>query len=395
MCNIEYSVLCKWSEKMKILIVRNYPNYMAVGKNATYNIQELGLASALVRSGHICDIVFWTDKKEEIVEYPVPKTKKYIKIYYRNAKTFLKNAIYSIDDLIQKYDIIQPCEYNQFQSLILAKKYPKKTVIYHGQYWGKENKKYNLWCSIFDKFGLYTYKRNKTFFITKSNLAKDYLVQKKLYETNIYSLGVGMNRDALDNHGQETNKICDEIEKIECDIKLLYVGEFMPRRHLKFIVKKIEDIGYKCKLVLIGKSDSEYGNDVKKYFKDIGIEENVFHVERIEQRFLSRIYKNCTAFLFPSTYEIFGMVLMEAMFFSIPVISSPNGGSSMLLKNGQNGYIQDNLNVDEWVETILKIKNEGNDISVNGRDTIVNHFTWDSLVEKFISVYEKRLDYEN
>ena len=67
----------------------------------------------------------------------------------------------------------------------------------------------------------------------------------------------------------------------------------------------------------------------------------------------------------------------------------------MLLKNGQNGYIQDNLNVDEWVETILKIKNEGNDISVNGRDTIVNHFTWDSLVEKFISVYEKRLDYEN
>ena len=49
---------------MKILIVRNYPNYMAVGKNATYNIQELGLASALVRAGHICDIVFWNSNSK-------------------------------------------------------------------------------------------------------------------------------------------------------------------------------------------------------------------------------------------------------------------------------------------------------------------------------------------
>ena len=47
---------------MKILIIRNYPSYMAV-KNNTYNIQEVGLAKALIRKGHICDIVFWTDKK--------------------------------------------------------------------------------------------------------------------------------------------------------------------------------------------------------------------------------------------------------------------------------------------------------------------------------------------
>ena len=33
---------------MKILIIRNYPSYMDVEKN-TYNIQEVGLAKALVR----------------------------------------------------------------------------------------------------------------------------------------------------------------------------------------------------------------------------------------------------------------------------------------------------------------------------------------------------------
>ena len=33
---------------MKVLIVRNYPSYMEV-KNNTYNIQEVGLAKALVK----------------------------------------------------------------------------------------------------------------------------------------------------------------------------------------------------------------------------------------------------------------------------------------------------------------------------------------------------------
>ena len=150
---------------MRILIVRNYPNYMAIGKNSTYNIQELGLASALVRAGHTCDIVFWTNDKEQSVIYQVPQSNGTVVVYYKRAKTFLKNAIYDIDDLIKKYDIIQPCEYNQLQSLIFAKKYPSKTIVYHGQYYGKENRKYNLWCRCFDLFGLKLYEKNRTFFI--------------------------------------------------------------------------------------------------------------------------------------------------------------------------------------------------------------------------------------
>ena len=86
---------------------------------------------------------------------------------------------------------------------------------------------------------------------------------------------------------------------------------------------------------------------------------------------------------------------MEAMFFGIPVISSPNGGSSMLLQNGENGYIQDELIVDQWVETILNIQNEYSKISMNSKKTIMEKFTWDALVKKFIDVYESRLNYED
>lgn len=384
---------------MKILIVRNYPNYMAIGKNSTYNIQELGLASALVREGHTCDIVFWIKDKEKSITYQVPRSDGMIVIYYKKAKTFLKNAIYDIDNLIGKYDIIQSCEYNQLQSLIFAKKFPEKTVVYHGQYYGKENKKYNIWCKCFDLFGLKSYKKNRTFFITKSMLAKEYLENKELDASHIFALGVGMNRDTLENREHNQSDVCtaiEEIEELEADIKLLYVGEFMPRRHLKFmgdVVCELKKKDKDCKLIMIGKSNNEYGKSVKEYFESNDLNENVYYAECIEQRYLSRVYQACTAFLFPSTYEIFGMVLMEAMYFGLPVISCKNGGSTMLIKDGINGFVINELDVVKWAEKIIQIKEKDvTEISMNARNTILKNFTWDALVSQFIQVYEKRLD---
>lgn len=66
---------------------------MAV-KNNTYNIQEVGLAKALVRKGHICDIVFWTDKKEETITIPVDDAGS-IHVFYRHGMTMLKNTVYT------------------------------------------------------------------------------------------------------------------------------------------------------------------------------------------------------------------------------------------------------------------------------------------------------------
>ena len=113
-------------------------------KNNTYNIQEIGLAKALIRKGHICDIVFWTDNAPETITYKFDGDKK-LKIFYLNGKNILNNAIYkNIDELISQYDIIQPAEHNQIYSAFLAKKYPQKTIIYHGPYYCDFNKRYNL-----------------------------------------------------------------------------------------------------------------------------------------------------------------------------------------------------------------------------------------------------------
>lgn len=195
---------------------------------------------------------------------------------------------------------------------------------------------------------------------------------------------------------------CNEKGRNE-ECVFLVAGRMIYRKGLDFLFDALMTIPQEtryqvreCKLIMIGKSNTDYGKNVKEYFENNNLNDNVYYVDRIEQRYLSRVYQACTAFLFPSTYEIFGMVLMEAMYFGLPVISCENGGSTMLIKNGINGFIENELNAEKWAEKIIQIKDGTTvDISMNARNTILNRFTWDALVSRFIQVYEKRLNDDN
>ena len=164
---------------MKILIVRPWPSVLDVTKN-TYNIQEVGLAKALVKRGHPTDILFWTDGDEMTVKVEVEGAKP-IHVFYRHGKALLKNVWFKGQEkLFARYDVLQTAEYNQLFSWHLAGKYPEKTVVYHGPYYSPFNKNYNRMCKVFDALFVGRYRRRGTRFLTKSELARKFLLEKRL-----------------------------------------------------------------------------------------------------------------------------------------------------------------------------------------------------------------------
>ncbi len=363
-------------------------------KNATYNIQEIGLARALTKKGHQCDIVFWTDKEEKQVNIDVGNQNQ-ITIFYRNAKVFLKNAFFHIDDLIQQYDIIQPSEYNQIATWSLSKKYPDKTVIYHGPYYCDFNTRYNTMCKIFDKVVLPAYKKNNTTFLTKSDLANDFLTSKGISPQNITTVGVGVDLDAFPALNE--NLIPEEIKDIShinAEIKLLYIGRIEPRRNIPFlfdILKEMNNRGISTKLVIIGDGKKDYCSQCFEYAKNIEVENNVVYIKKAQQRYLQYIYKHTDIFLLPTKYEIFGMVLLEAMYFGTPTITTTNGGSQMLIEDGIDGQIIDDFDASKWCDGIVKLKSNYKFISENSHKKIIDYFTWDTLCDKFIKAYNDKL----
>lgn len=382
---------------MRILIIRNYPSYLNVC-NSIYNIQELGLAKALVRKGNVCDIVLWTDSEEKdvCITFDVNKT---ITVFYRKSRVILKNAIYKrLKELIGQYDVIQCCEYNQLQSWFLAKKYPQKTVIYHGPYYSAFNKNYNTLCRFMDKLVLPTYKRKHTLFLVKSKLAEEFLLNKKIPCECISVPGVGIDAEALEISDNEVipTALC-EVSKVLEEFKLLYIGRLEERRNITFLFDVLQCLVKKnisVKLIMVGNGETDYCERCFDYAKRLGVEDSIYWVKKAEQKYLSYVYKECDAFLLPTRYEIFGMVLLEAMYFGLPTFTTYNGGSSTIM-NENNGIVIKDFDAAKWAEAIISVLTDDSKratISQNAHDMIATAYTWDALADKFLEVYKKRTE---
>ncbi len=382
---------------MKILLVRSSSGYVDV-RNAHYNIQETGLARAFNRKGHQCDVVFWGGKKEEVIEIEYDGGKTF-KVFYLKAYDILKNGVYKgLKELSKNYDIVHCGGYDQINSWILAKSIPEKLVVYNGSYYSDFNTGYNKKCKVVDKLFLPRFKRKGIFFDTKSNLSADFLRQRGL--TNVYPVGVGIDLERLKAKELLESPLSDKISSLKQNGKkiIMYVGRIEPRRNTLFLLdtfKAIYENDKSARLLIVGRGEKEYKDKCFEHAKEIGIEDAIIYEEYIDQKYLPLVYSSADVFLLPTIYEIFGMVMLEAMYFGVPVITTHNGGSDMLIENEKSGIIIDDFIAEEWKDkTVLLLNDESMNSTIikNAKDKIENEFTWDALVDKFIEVYEKRLN---
>lgn len=381
---------------MKVLIIRTAPNKV---NTRTYNLQEIGLAKSLIRKGHICDVMYYSGReKDHIQEIEFDKGLR-LKILWLHGYGFAREGIYpSLTKYAQNYDILQISEYTGVTSCWLNIRFPNKAVNFHGPYYFQQNKGDILKARVFDKTLLPLSNKRNMLVATKSVLATQYLREKGI--KNVTTIGVGLDLDNLNQaelHAPKSEFVESIIKKKENSKYLLYIGVFEPRRNILFLLnvfKKINQLKQEYKLILVGNGKPEYLDLCKQEIKKLGLEDNVVWEKQLEQRFMPDLYKACDAFLLPTRYEIFGMVLLEAMYYGLPVFTTYNGGSSTLM-NEDNGIIIKELNEKNWCDSIVSVLSEDvllKRISENAHKTVAEKYTWDALADKFIEVYKQRLD---
>lgn len=76
---------------------------------------------------------------------------------------------------------------------------------------------------------------------------------------------------------------------------------------------------------------------------------------KLDHTELSRLYASADAFVFTSTSETYGNVVIEAMASGLPSVIANGGGSSSLIEHGQNGYKCSPNNAKEYVYFLNKI----------------------------------------
>jgi len=116
---------------------------------------------------------------------------------------------------------------------------------------------------------------------------------------------------------------------------------------------------------------------------------------------INNFYDSCDIFCLPSVDEGFGMVIMEALSHSLPIITTSNVGASTYVKNKINGFVIKPRDVDGLIKKIKFFYFDRNKIMMYGKNSYAEYkqFLKRQLykvsLEKVISLTSQKLEDRN
>ncbi|HSX42193.1 MAG TPA: glycosyltransferase family 4 protein [Candidatus Saccharimonadales bacterium] len=107
---------------------------------------------------------------------------------------------------------------------------------------------------------------------------------------------------------------------------------------------------------------------------------------------LKMFYRRADVVVFPSVWdEPLGLVALEAMASSTPVVASNKGGIPLAVKNGYNGFLvraRSSSQIAEAVNKILDNPELQAKFGENARKTAEEKFSWRLIAESFVKLYQ-------
>ncbi|MEM4244057.1 MAG: glycosyltransferase family 4 protein [Candidatus Bathyarchaeia archaeon] len=237
--------------------------------------------------------------------------------------------------------------------------------------------------------------------ITVSYAMKDELVQLGFPQEKIYVCYNGVDPQKYDPatvSAEQVRKIRERYGIKDGDTMILFIGRLVGVKGVDKLIMAMPHVLSKipnAKLVIVGVGDlQEYLVNLTRTMR---LDEHVrFCFDFITEEERIGHYAACDVAVFPSHYEPFGIVALEAMSMEKPVVVGAAGVSGMreiVVCSGEEqcGYhINPNSPSDiAWgITSALENAGKREWLGKNGRKRVLNEFTWNKIAEKTIELYE-------
>ena len=238
--------------------------------------------------------------------------------------------------------------------------------------------------------------------VTVSYAMRDHLVQLGFDERKIRVIynGIDTERYALSRYSsQSITEIRQELGISQDDLLIFFIGRLNWVKGADMLIQAMPQIVQsipRAKLLLVGIGDQQ--EMLKQDVARLGLTDHVIlKYEFLDEEQKIRYYAASDVCVFPSKYEPFGIVALEAMSMEKPVVVGTKGVSGMKEIVISKGSEQCGLHVNpdypkEIASGIVKILQDPElkkKMGQNGRRRVLEKFSWELAVEKTIRLYSQ------
>ena len=229
--------------------------------------------------------------------------------------------------------------------------------------------------------------RRASGFVAYGSRAKSYLMGLGAPPDSIH---IGINTVDTRFFAEEAQRLRALNHKCEGKRRLVTVGYLRASKGNMKILRVIEKVArQRSDFVLDIVGDGEDRPRLESYVRRNNLSEHVrFHGFRQKEELPAFLARSCCS-LFTTYYDIWGLVLVEAMAAGLPVMASVNAGATCdLIKEGYTGFAVDFADTDyaaDRIRWILDHPREAEVMGENARSFIAEHVTLEASASGFVN----------
>lgn len=182
---------------------------------------------------------------------------------------------------------------------------------------------------------------------------------------------------------------------------VLFLGEICERKgcfnipKIAFEIKKhIPNIRF----IIAGQGTLNNENKFKLLINEYNLKENIQMVGWIRDQEKNDALSKSDVFLLPSYNEGMPMAILDAMGYSLPIVSTNVGGIPQIVINGVNGFVCDPSNYLEIANLIIKILTDDklySQMSKKSYDLAIEKYSIKQNLDKILEIYNSLINHSN
>ena len=176
---------------------------------------------------------------------------------------------------------------------------------------------------------------------------------------------------------------------------ILYVGRLVYEKGIQNLIAampKVLSNYHDAKLIIAGRGGMM--DELRQEASNLGLNDKIYFTGYLDSKQVQKMYKCADVAVFPSTYEPFGIVALEAMLAGVPTVVSDVGGLDEIVTHGVDGmksYAGNANSIADSVTALLYDHQLATNVSKKAKQKVKDQFNWEKIAQDTHFTYEKAI----